>query len=181
MMQYIWVSLFTPSPPFWTIWKNCFKQMLYWLKFLKVFCSCHLSPFSGFSFKMFKPKQKKVLYHLWNGNPPPILKMINWSRKVKIFPSGSFPNKSHKTLHLSHHRLINDDLIFPFYWIWSLGGVRYRVTISVCLSRCLSVPSQNNHLQVSWRLLVEEHVSYIGLWSKQLKKKNDFVVWVGGG
>ena len=75
--------------------------------------------------------------------------------------SGSFLNKFRNTLYLSHHRLIHKNLIFTFYYLGSLGGVRYRVTILVCGSVCLSVPSQNNHLRVSWRLLVEECVPVI--------------------
>ena len=133
---------------------------MYWLKFLKMFCFCHPSPFF---FKLFKPKQKKRFFIIVGiGTSPPSWKWSSCSRKLVV---GSFQNKSQNTLHLSHHRLIKDDLFFPFYWLGSLGGVSYRVTISVCLSVCLSVPSQNNHLQVSWRLLVEERVPYIGLWS----------------
>ena len=67
------------------------------------------------------------------------------------------------TLYLSHHRLMNDALIFTFYWLGSLGGVSYRVTILVCLSVCLSVASQNNHLRLSWKLLVEKCVPCTGL------------------
>ena len=46
---------FEPCPPFWTIWKDYVKPILYLLKFPKVFNFCHPSPFS---FKMLKPKQK---------------------------------------------------------------------------------------------------------------------------
>ena len=74
---------------------------------------------------------------------------------------------------LSHHRLIKDDLFFSFYWLGSLGGVNYRFSILVCLSVCLSVLSQNNHLQVLWRLLVEEPVLYIGL----ITQKGNLLFW----
>ena len=136
-----------------------------------------LSSFSIF-FKMFMPKQIKILYHLWSRNPSPLENDEIGAEKFNC-SSGSFSNKSQKTLHLSHHRLINDDLIFPFYWLGSLGGKSYKVTILVCLSVCLSVPSQNNPLQVLWRLLVEECVSYIGLWSHKKKVSRGRSVTVG--
>ena len=69
---------------------------------------------------------------------------------------------------------------FTFNWLGPLGGVSYRVAMSVCLSMCLSMPSQNTHFRVSKRLLVEECVPKIGLWSHNFQKKIDFCLGRGG-
>ena len=49
------------------------------------------------------------------------------------------------------------------------------------MSVCLSVQSQNNHLRVSWRLLVEECVPYIGLLSHNFFFLNGIFCCLVGG
>ena len=82
---------------------------------------------------------------------------------------------------------IHKDALFwpsqaPQWWFnfsLTLGRVKFRITISVYLSVCLSVPLQNTHFKVSWRLLVEECVPYMGLWLHTFSNKGDFLF--GGG
>ena len=82
------------------------------------------------------------------------------------------PINHKKKLNSSHHRLINDDLIFPFYWLVSLGGVSYKVPFlsvcqCVCLCHCKTTPCQADFwLKNVFLILACDHT-----------KKWDFVVW----
>ena len=91
---------FKPLPPFWTIWKNYFKPILNWLKFLKVFGFCNPSPFP---LKDVQAKAEKRFFIIFGiGTPPPSWKMLKLEQKSSKFLQAiqkyaSFkPSQAHK-------------------------------------------------------------------------------------
>ena len=98
--------------------------------------------------------------------PPPLLKNDKIGAEKFQYFLGSFLNKSKKTLHLIHHRLINDDLIFTFYWLGTLE--------LVCLSVCLYVQPLTGVVETSgWKMCS----SY---WPEITLKKS-WIFFFGGG
>ena len=57
--------------------------------------------------------------------------------------------------------------MFGFYWLRPLGHDSHQVAMSVCMFLTL----WNTDLQVSWRPLVKERISNIGLWWQNFQKR----------